>query len=226
MVDEIRLTYKRAGELYSGDIKVSEAGVPRLWSTSKDTTFKHLMTGLATCIREYHGEPDVILSREELPGSSYRLERALIDLFVMDPAAAIRSFNHPDRTVQVRSVTPVVRAGTATLVDSFGEYVYIRCKPDGKSVLCECPFCGRWKFRAFPLGYCWHCGYGVVVTRHSDSWMAVAVDSLLLVATHPLSFIDAPDRFFLPRAWNGGPWISRKDLRLKLDSFRKERDQC
>jgi hypothetical protein len=230
---DVRMDYARLGDKYVGEIYV-QAQPTRgflLWAEVIDATFVQLMTKLANCIREHAEVESVRLSRKELKDSFYSLDKDLISLFIKDPAAAIRSMTQPDRVVHVRDVKPqaLLRAGTKTLADAFGDEVYIRHRvsSSNKRSTGECPFCGRWwMYRtvegprsAEPIEFkCEACSTSIMGVIRSAVWIAIPTQNLL----------DLPNlKFFLPRAWNGsGSWITREDLAHKLSTYFKEKSQC
>lgn len=215
---EIKLKYRRVGELYQGSLHTNSSAVD-----FEGITFARMMSNLAAQIR-MHDSVTVELSRAELPNSEYRMDAETVELLRVDPAAAIRSMTHEDRTVhvkRVRSVTPpagLLRAGHDTVAATFGDFVYAAVSATGRI---ECPGCGRWAQRSGDVKLqCPNadCQLEVVGVHHGERWYAVPTALLVEKGSR---------RFYLPRAWNpSGGWISHKDLSKLFRDFIKERDDA
>lgn len=231
MKHDIRMDYVRLGDKYAGEIYVQIQPTRGflLWKEVSEVKFVQLMTKLANCIRAHADVESVCLSRKEVKNSSYYLDQETIKLFIKDPAAAIKSMSQPDRVVHVRDKAPaLLRAGTKTLADAFGEEIYIRQRGPSRTSS-ECPFCGRWwLFRSLVAEgedsdrlfkfTCESCSISIGGVVRSASWVAIQVQDLLNTAQ---------PRFFLPRAWNtSGSWITRSELEAKLKRYIKEKNEC
>jgi hypothetical protein len=224
----IKLEYGRAGETYHGSYQVKnrEDGEGLLLVESIDPfsgyTFARMMSVLARHIREC-SEVDVVLARHEAKGSEYKLDADTVELLRADPAAAISSMTHEDRTVMVRdrkSSRPplgLLRAGHDTVAAAFGDELYVSVNDLGRF---ECPGCGRWSpVMTHVSAACDNnvCRLKIAGRTHGTTWFSTSTESLL---NKGLS------RYCLPRPWNPSGWIRREDLRAMFEAYKKERDQC
>lgn len=227
MSSEICLRYKRVGELYEGEVTID--GV--LDSRFQDFTFAQKMRQVHLLLVK---SPQAVVSfvRTDSPNlQPVMLDPVMSEVLRTDPASYIQMHTIPHRVLDLREgsqrksvlaqrhvVPPGIRSGHATLVDSFGDVVYLEWR--GGKV--EHPVTGRWVER-----HKLEVDSGVKIIESvqpegvNPGWVTVSVDNLLALRDGNAT------GYYLPRAWNEkGPWISRADLLVKYEQFRKERAQC
>jgi hypothetical protein len=106
-------------------------------------------------------------------------------------------------------------AGYAVLAEAFGDYVLLRADP------VFCPVCATQAYLAkLRRDYlaCVHCGLWEPCQVVGDPrWVIIPTESLLIMRKK---------RYYLPTAWNKEPWIDRKQLAEKFDSYMKEKREC
>lgn len=227
MSSEICLRYKRTGESYEGSITIDGVESSRF----SNYTFAQKM-------REVHmllvNSPKAVVSfvRTDSPNlQPVMLDSVMSELLRTDPTSYIAAHTIPHRTVNLHAsnqrksplaqrhvVPPGVRSGHATLVDTFGDVVYLEWR--GGKV--EHPVTGRWVER-----YKLEIDAGLQILESiqpegvNPGWVTVRMDDLLRLRDGNAT------GYYLPRAWNDkGPWISRADLLTKYEQFRKERATC
>jgi len=115
---------------------------------------------------------------------------------------------------------PTLRAGYATLSESFGDNVYIkrRVRKNGEEVECVC--CGRWCPVRQDSYFCSNpkCGSSMRIADHNEksSWAGVSTYDVLAEGTQS---------YFLPRPWNPfGIWIPHNELGHLFDKYLKEKE--
>lgn len=226
---DIRLEYGRSGETYHGSFIVEgredSPGLLLVKSIDpfSDYTFARMMSALARNIRKC-SDVDVVLARLEVKGSEYKLDAGTVELLRTDPAAAIRSMMHEDRTVIIRSSKSnrpppgLLRAGHDTVAAAFGDDTYVSINDLGRF---ECPGCGRWSPCTTHVSAACdnrECSLTLTGTSHGGRWFAVSTAQLVA---------KKKPRYYVPRAWNpSGGWISNEDLSKMLEDYSKERDEC
>jgi len=224
MVRDVKLSYKRVGELYDG--KVEHNGVAETFSGA---TFAGMM-GLTSHILTQEPDAELLVQRTDREGLlPARLEPALLHLLRTDPAAYIQANTIAPRTVDLRSdrtsalaakhETPRhggLRHGLSTLADAFGEVAYSRAKKwMGGSWRYEHPATGRWADLTTIEFWLGSHATEVQPVDANSGWLLISVE--LLLKTHAA-------RFYYPREWNEfGSWITRERLQEKLERFRKEK---
>jgi hypothetical protein len=211
--------------------------------------FSRMMTLVSRELR-LHPDAAVVLQRFDRPGLvPVQLgERARV-LLRDDPVAAIRAMDVRDQPAE--KVTPlqapVLRSCHDTLADAFGERVYLRVQAGyvedpvtGTFASFACGTKSGWRIRGKSSSYQeWlpiqlegvegelppdlfesaDLGasqelLGKVLTQ--VRWASCSVDDLLKLPAN---------RFYLPRRWSGQQWISRRELRERLERFRKESEK-
>lgn len=230
--DYIVLTYSRSHALVNdehplnGEITTSVSGLMEETKFS-NLTFLRMVLELSKVLKA-HPELPVFIARAEHPNKfAVELDESTRTLMRDDPLAAARALSEPQRTVMVRGAHPKyemgttgyimpepVKAGYDTLADAFGALVYAKTR---KTYQIESPISGRWtqlqrELATNKLVYI-YIDKQIEVVSYGDRWAAFNVEDLLA--------INAP-RYWLPRAWNTGSWISHDALKTKYEQFKKE----
>jgi len=234
MTSVIVLKYKRDVDKSTGKIELQGSGAPQVLHVFERTEFSPMLTLFAEALIK-HPEADAIIQRTDRDGLvPYNLERKTTDLFRTDPIAAITAmaspFGSPSTAVQRvkqeqeerTSPSGGLRVGYAILADGFGDELYARF--DNERLKVECPCCGIWAntvgkhFKMECLNP--KCS---IFTKHvefgspTDKWATFKTADLL--AMHSL-------RYYFPRTWNVGSWISWADLNDKYEQYKKEKASC
>lgn len=242
MTVEVTLEYKRIGNTMSsaGRIISKDGGLVTEEGEFDSFPFRDMMKQLATVLANWPVEdvPDVkvVVQRTDRAGlAPYILDKETVDLLRTDPVAGIEVLAGTSSPAAIEHAVkadrappqPVLRAGTVTLADAFGDSVAFRVR--GHEL--ECPGCGFWGVfttpglltaperagGAFKTAFVCpkRCGGRFIVSCQRE-WGFVGVDYLLEKTDL--------DKFYFPRAWNGGrPWVSREDLQKKYDEYKKEK---
>lgn len=242
---QVVLEYKRDGHgvTSSGRVLSNDNGLPTEEGDFTGLHFKDMMTHLAAVLRNWTPEEapdiDVIIQRTDRAGlAPYKLDKQTVELLRTDPVAGIAALSVESaspstieaQVQQERSPpppTPVLRRGTGTLIDAFGEQVGFRVRVHEL----ECPGCGFWSPFTTPgllrdperVGQVFKtvfvctkkCQGRFVLSCHAE-YGFIDVSYLLEKTTL--------DQFYFPRAWNGGqPWVTRQVLQQKYDEYKKEK---
>lgn len=194
--------------------------------------FKEMLTRFAGVLIAF---PDAagVLQRTDRDGLvPYTLDPRTVDLFRTDPVAAVASmsvpYGSPSSTVKrVRDERSLpssseLRVGYAVLADSFGDELYARF--DGERLKVECPCCGIW---ANTVGkhFTMACiNPGCAAIGHQEEFHS-PTEKWATFETPKLLALDSP-RYYFPRAWNLGSWISWADLNAKYEQYKKEKASC
>lgn len=228
MSDDVKLKYKRVGELYQGSITI--AGATDF--TFAGYTYAAMMTQVHRILVDCPREAGVLIARTDREGLlPAKLEPALLKLLREDPVAFIRANTIPDRVIDLRDGkksalstndsaqvprTSGLRHGLDTLADAFGEVLYAKARPmTGGFWRYEHPATGRWTDLS-TIEH-WLGSHSTEVQRVNDSagWLLISAELLLKTRT---------ERFYYPREWNEfGSWITREQLQTKLEQFRKDK---
>jgi len=197
-----------------------------------------------------HPEAQVVMQRFDSPGLvPVQLGEQLRVLLRDDPAGAIRSMDirgqfAPGPVVPIQG--PVLRSGVDTLADAFGERVYLRMQGG----CAEDPLTGYFTSLAYGPAHGW---FVRGKSNSYQEWLPIRLEGAEIgvddsaIATDPQAavaklgevlptlrwasclvedLLKLPgSRFYLPRRWNKQQWVSRGDLRERLDKFRKERQE-
>lgn len=227
MPGDVRLTYKRVGEKYEGSLSVE--GTHTLPSEFKELDFAQMMAKTSSLLNQ-HKDAQLLVQRTDRAGMlPIQLEPKLRDLLRDDPAAYIKASSIAPRVIDLRSErtsalatkreTPRhggLRNGLNTLADAFGEVVYAKAKKWAGGVWrYEHPATGRWS--DLPTIEYWLQSHDTEVQLLDDQggWLLLAVEQLLKANA---------ERYYFPREWNEfGSWITKEQLRQKLEQFRKEK---
>lgn len=234
---DIVLQYRRTvGSLSTGRIVLlpgEQTADPEITGQCVDQfenfDFCKVLSRLARTIVSNPGSKVIIL-RTDRPGLlPYALDSETVELFRVDPVAAIHSMTYGLEEASVEKEennkpleAAPVRVGYETLADSFGEFLYLRTR----RAEVECPGCGLWSgFERVPDGHalfkcekrCLSTGLDLrFVVGISRLWAAVSVVALMGTDL---------ERFYLPRAWNDGrSWISREELQDKYAAYVAEKE--
>lgn len=233
MSDNVKLTYKRVGEKYVGSIS---------YQTVEGTAL-HLMEdafpdgiGFAEMMTKAHGflvklpDAGLIIQRTDRAGLLHaQLEPKLLELLRTDPVSYIKANTVPDRVIDLtggkrtsklaeRQEVPRTGGlvhGLDTLASAFGEALYARSKKVGSRFLYEHPATGRWA--DLNTIEHWLGSHDTEVQGVDDkrAWLLISTERLLKTNA---------ERFYYPRAWNEyGSWITKEQLRTKLEQFRKDK---
>ena len=179
-----------------------------------------------------HPEADAVIQRIDRDGLvPYNLERKTTELFRTDPVAAITAmsspFGSPSTTIQrvkEEAQLPVssgLRVGHDVLADSFGDEVYVRLNSERMSV--ECPCCGFWA--VVGKGFTMACANpSCAIHKVQTSFQSPTARWATFKTTDLLAMQSS--RYYFPRAWNVGSWISWADLNDKYEQYKKEKASC
>ncbi len=236
---KIVLAYKRREELVN-DAHLFDGYILENQSETRlnGKTFAELIFTLSEVVRAQRqkSQVGVFMVRLEQPSVEHAVSDDAVETICVHPHKYIEALSPPPQRIVLKvnhraptsaTATVGLRAGVETLIDAFGESVYVQVK-NGEA---ECPRCGRWRGTMWRRGgstavKCVECGFLVVahaqfrIDGHSD-WAAIFTEDLLGVDAQ-----DTP-RFFLPRAWNtSGPWITREDLQKKYDKYVEEKENA
>ncbi len=227
MPDEVKLTYRREGEKYVGLIEYKA----KLLEFKEGLSFDQMMFETHRMLLQTpEGTPLCIVRLERPNALPVRLEPKLLHQLRTDPLGYIKANTIAPRVIDMRSErtsalvagerydmprTAGLSHGLDTLADAFGEKLYSKAKLRQRHWLYEHPGTGRWSD-----------------LRTIEHWLgthATEVQPLdkksgwLLLITEQLLSTDA-ERFYYPRAWNEfGSWISKEQLHMKLEQFRKDK---
>ncbi len=230
MSTKILMRYKRVDECYAGELQVNGAVVDLFENVSfaQQTRLLHLLL-------VKHPDAVVEMQRTDHDGlMPFFLEPHMVQLIIDDPLKYIQAHTIPHRTVDLRKtgrtsklaakhVVPqatTVRAGHATLADTFGDVLYLNFR-NGRV---EDPVTGRWRPWPDVMAELGLTVLETIVTdastsgQYSGGWITVRTSELL--KNNVLGF-------YLPRAWNeDGPWIKYEALAEEYNQYLKERASC
>ena len=230
MSGDVRLTYRRVGEKYEGSLSVD--GTHTLPSKFKELDFAQMMTK-ASALLNQHKDAQLLVQRTDRAGMlPIQLEPKLRDMLRDDPTAYIKANTIPARTLDLRGERTSalaakhqvprhggLRNGLNILADAFGEVVYAKAKKWAGGVWrYEHPATGRWS--DLPTIEYWLQSHDTEVQPLDDKngWLLLSVEQLLRANA---------ERYYFPREWNEfGSWITKEQLRQKLDQFRKDKDNA
>jgi hypothetical protein len=239
----VTLSYRRTpDDLSTGSIKSNENGLVTEEGEFADLEFKRMLQQLAAVLLCFPEDQtiDVQLQRTDREGLlAYKLDAKTVELLRTDTVAAIQAMEYPthspsgtvrrvreERTAPLR-LTPI-RAGHEALIDSFGDVLYFKLR--GHEL--ECPGCGFWGMFTSPglladperAGQVFKTIF-VCPKKCKERFAVTCQETLGYVATRYLLEHTKLDRFYFPRAWNGGrSWISREGLQKKYDEYKKEKE--
>jgi hypothetical protein len=212
------------GEAYVGKVEHS-AGV----ETFSGSSFAGMMLLVSHILWQEPGA-GLLIQRTDREGMlPVQLEPALLQMLRNDPEGYIKANTIAPRTIDLRKErtsalaakheTPRyggLRSGLNTLADAFGEVIYAKAKKWAGGVWrYEHPATGRWS--DLPTIEYWLQSHDTEVQPLDDKtgWLLLSVEQLLKVAA---------ERYYFPREWNEfGSWITKEQLRQKLEQFRKEK---
>lgn len=238
--ETVLLAYRRTdGELSTGSFSLSVGDEqPTLLSSFEKLEFRKMLREFAVYLLQYptaHGA----IQRTDRPGL-VRIQLAPDEIarFRRDPAEAIRQRIIPPQRVVIgvdkstprdkpapSSVREPLKAGYATLVECFGDFVYARARFETHRASIECFCCGMWtpvEYNMSRPGY--HCkkcvqDFPIEDIAREAGFLGIRVSTLLALPTM------MKERFFLPRAWNDHKnWISRSDLERRYNEYIKEKE--
>lgn len=227
MLDEVRLTYKREGEKYVGLLEYKA----KLQEFKAGLSFAEMMMEThRILVQTPEGTPLRIIRAERPNALPVQLEAKLLHQLRVDPEGYIKANTIAPRIIDMRAErisalansdryaiprNSGLRHGLNVLADAFGETVYAKAKPHPGGWRFEHPATGRW-----------------VDLNTIERWLGTHDTEIypldekggwLLLKTAQLLNTDA-ERFYFPREWNEfGSWISKDQLREKLDQFRKDK---
>lgn len=227
MSGDVTLKYKRTGEVYAGSLSVD--GTHTLPSEFQELDFAQMMRKTSALLNQYKNA-QLRVQRTDREGMlPLQLEPKLLDQLRNDPEGYIKANTIAPRTIDLRKErtsalaakyeTPRhggLRNGLNTLADAFGEVVYAKAKKwAGGAWRYEHPATGRWSDLA-TIEY-WLQSHNTEVQPLDDK------TGYLLLSVEQLLKVDA-ERYYLPREWNEfGNWITKNQLRQKLEQFRKDK---
>ena len=215
----VKLSYRREGEAYVGSIDGIEFD---------GLSFAEMMLKVHERLLVL---PSAVLSiqRMERPGLlPVQVPSDMLRILRDEPSRYIQMLSIPPRRVDLTAgkkrtsrlvagesyVMPKssgLRAGYATLAESFGDVVYLRMQ----STKIESPQTGRWI--TFDELESWLGLHTVTIICIGDGIAEVKVSSLLATGA---------ERFYLPREWNTyGNWITKAQLDEMYRHFVKEREE-
>lgn len=228
---DVTLSYKRVGETYEGSIAVPHDAT----FIFEGYNFAQMMTVTHRLLKQLAATGLLVVRTDRDGLLPARLEPALLQLLLDDPVAYIKANTVPDRVVDLRGlqvrrtsklaamgeqVVPKstgLRHGLDTLADAFGESLYTKAKAitTGGSWRYEHPATGRWS--DLQTVEHWLKSHATEVQAVDDSrgWLLISAELLLKTGA---------ERFYYPREWNDfGSWITKEQLRTKLEQFRKDK---
>jgi hypothetical protein len=240
----VTLSYRRTpGDLSSGFIKSNENGLETEEGTFADLEFKRMLQQLASVLLCFPLDQAITVQLQRIDREGllpYTLDARTVELLRTDTVAAIQAMEYPThspsstvrRVREERKVAslPPITAGHAGLVDSFGDVLYFRVR--GHEL--ECPGCGFWGMFASPglladaerVGQVFKTVF-VCPKKCHERYLVTCQETLGYIDTEYLLVHTKLDRFYFPRAWNGGrPWISREGLQKKFDEYKKEKENA
>ena len=234
MSNDVELTYKRVGEAYDGTIGSSGVEPSLLF---EGWGFARMMTEVYKFLVATP-EAGLLIKRTDREGLlPAQLEPQLLHLLRTDPVSYIKANTVPDRMLDLRGAqrtsklaaseghavpkTTGLRHGFDTLADAFGEMVYTKARPSRPGQpqwLFEHPATGRWADLSTIEHWLGSHDTEVRPTGNSSGWLLIKVK--LLLNTNA-------ERFYYPREWNDfGSWITKEQLKMKLEQFRKDKAKC
>lgn len=235
MSDDVKLTYKRVGEFYEGEISVLNAPAGFIF---EGYTFAEMMTQVHRILVSTPLGTGLLITRTDRAGLlPAKLEPSLLQLLRDDPVAYIKANTVPDRVVDLRGSgrksklaqsdkqeiprTTGLRHGHDTLAAAFGELVYAKARPsravqsETTHWLYEHPATGRWSDLRTIEHWLGSHDTEVHAVDAKGGWLLIKVELLLKTGA---------ERFYYPREWNEfGSWITNDHLRTKLEQFRKDK---
>ncbi len=243
---QVTLEYKRDGHgmTSSGRILSNDNGLVTEEGDFTGLHFKDMMKHVAAVLRNWKEDEtpdiDVVVQRTDRGGlQPYKMDKQTVELLRKDPVAGIEalSFDAPSPSNAVAQVeaarsppapTPVLRRGHETLIDAFGESVGFRVR--GHEL--ECPGCGFWGMFTTP-GLLKDPSRAGTVFKTAFVCPKKCATRFIVSCHAAYGYVDVSflleqtklEKFYLPRAWNGGrPWVSRQDLQQKYDEYKKEKE--
>lgn len=234
MSNNVELTYRREGEKYIGTITYRAL----LIECKKGWTFDAMMMRVHQVLVTAPAETGVLIRRTDRAGLlPAQLEPRLLELLRTDPVGYIRANTIAPRTIDLRSEkksalasgekydmpkTAGLRHGLDTLAAAFGEELYTKAKGQGRRWVFEHPGTGRWTDLNTLEHWLGTSKVGPVLQVNPETssltqrgYLAIAVELLLNTKA---------ERFYYPREWNEfGSWITKEQLRAKLDQYKKEK---
>lgn len=239
MSRELELEYCREGTTYTGQLSYAPEGLPGrvVLATFNKTSYRQMLERLSDTLRAHEEVTQVrMLRSDSFTVKPVSLDEPTVHLLRTDFDKIIDSFCPAPVHVTVREKAgaqagspatcahPEIPAGYDTVVDSFGDYVYIRLRkldtPAESALLVESFVNGRWlrgyekdeQYIEVPQLEC-------TLERVSNKWARVKTTELLYRGK-----ANAVQDFFLPRAWNKkGSWISYEELRTMFVNYSKEK---
>ena len=226
MSDDVKLTYKRVGEVYVGLI---EKHGSKSFEFKDGLDFAQMMMHTNRFLLQ-NPQSNLLIQRTDREGMlPVQLEPKLLHMLRNDPEGYIKANTIAPRVIDLRKdrtsalaakhETPRhggLRNGLNTLADAFGDVVYAKAKKWAGGVWrYEHPATGRWA--DLPTIEYWLQSHDTEVQPLDDKtgWLLLSVEQLLKVDT---------DRYYFPREWNEfGSWISKEQLQQKLEQFRKDK---
>jgi hypothetical protein len=220
---DIFLEYGRVGDLSSGSIYTRTGEARTVYLYFEGLAFDAMLYELARKLEQYL-EANVFLLRSDRGGAlPYKLDSATVELLRSDPVAAVHAMTYPGSPVMLfrqarahdkRLQPPNLRAGFDVLADSFGIRVYVRLLLNHDL---ECPGCGYWSPFSGGLFQCKkRCRVELAMVTEGN-WAGVLVTDLLRTNV---------ERFYLPRRWNAGIWITREHLEEMYSEFTNEKERA
>ena len=239
----VTLEYKRVEgtDVSTGRIMSNENGLVTEEGAFSGLDFKKMLMQLAGVMGHWPDEQEieVKLERTDREGlTPYVLDPATVELIRKDPVAAVQAMQFPSsspsgtvRRVQrerVLAPPPPIRAGHEALFDSFGDVVYFRVRAHEL----ECPGCGFWGMFISP-GLLNDPERAGEVVKTAFVCPKKCKTRIIVTCQQDLGYVETEyllkqtrlDRFYFPRAWNGGrSWVTRENLQKKYDEYRAEKE--
>lgn len=221
MSDNVELTYKRTGETYEGTIGAFKF---------EGFTFAEMMMHAHRFLVNVPAA-GLTITRTDRPGLlPAKLEQQLLEQLRNDPLAYIKANTIVPRVIDLRGErtsalaagekynmprTGGLRHGLGTLADAFGETLYTRARAYPHGWRFEHPGTGRWADLATVEHWLETHDTEIYPVDEKSGWLLVKTEQLLNTAA---------ERFYYPREWNEfGSWITKEQLRVKLEQFRKDK---
>ncbi len=227
MSGDVKLSYKREGERYVGLIEHGS----KLFEFKDGLTFAEMMMHTNRFLVQSPGADLVIMRGDRTGLMPIKLEPALLVQLRDDPVGYIKANSPAPRVLDLRPERTSklvanekydmprhagLRHGLNTLADAFGETLFAKARAGtDKYWRYEHPGTGRWS-DLHTIEY-WLKSHATEVQPIDDKhgWLLISVE-LLLASGAP--------RFYYPREWNKfGSWITKEQLRVKLEQYRKDK---
>ena len=212
------------GEKSHGEVVLQKDGQEdRELSAFSGIDWHYMMQNFAGALVA-HSDARGTIQRTDRPGLAlYHLSDLDLARFRSDPEGAIKAMTfRVDESLKPRpqtvNVMQALPAAVQVITEAFGEMVYMRAMFSEKGITIISPFTGVLTAAADGHLMCPDNTPLICDTSYVEQgWVGVPVLELLLKKM---------EKYYLPRKWNEGTWITWADLKKRYDDFEAEREKA